>query len=151
MKRPTPASLVRDISAVCLYAEQHQKMEVGSGCFLHVKTRETKHPPQHYHPRGSCQPNLSSAQSPHLMVKINCEARWIFTRLGAQISATSLWAACPHCVPSPHPCVSPRCPLSQGRPAADQMHTSIQALLMAFQVQHDYFPLMACFSLFLPH
>ena len=147
-------------------------MEVGNGCLLHVK-KETNPPssaksPPLYLPAKSCPTpaDLSSVQSPRLIVKINCGARWVFTHPDAWVSAASLWAADPSCCPSPceqnHP-QAPRvpvpyvCPRSvrvprsiRARLGADQVHTFISDSLMAFQVQYDYFPLMACFSLFLP-
>lgn len=115
-------------------------MEVGNGWFLHVK-RETKppspaksqtHPPPplHFPAKSCCTPaDFSSAQSPRLMVTINCEARWLFADPDARSSAASLWAAHPSCSPSPHkqshpgasPCPCPWAPRVPARgPGAGQ-------------------------------
>lgn len=87
---------------ICLYTEQHQKMELGRRYFLHVKKLKKKNRQNHHQqnqPRSICQLNFSSAQSPRLIVKINCEARWLFMCPDAQISAASLWAAHPGLCP----------------------------------------------------
>lgn len=109
------------------------------------QNQQNRPPPPLNSPAKSCSApaDSSSVQSLRLIVKINCEARWLFTHPDAWVGAASLrdahpgrspvpckqsqpWA--PH-VPVPGVRVSPggvRVPRSiRARLGADQMHTFI--------------------------